>query len=189
MKNLLRETLLHILLLLQVDRLQRSMAGLLAQLRVLRYRRHDIMLNFIPQGGFDFEIMGDLSRFSIASTSHLKSGTYIEVSGGVRIGEYFHPGRGLTVFSASHNYKDSKRIPYDETVLEQPVTIADFVWCGANVTILPGVTVGEGAILGAGSVVTRDVPPMAIVGGNPARVIKYRDASRFNELKAHGKFY
>ena len=48
------------------------------------------------------------------------------------------------------------------------------MWIGANVTILDGITIGDGAISGAGSVVTRDVPPYAIVGGTPARIIRFR---------------
>ena len=55
----------------------------------------------------------------------------------------------------------------------KPVVIEDFVWCGANVTILPGVKIGEGAIVGAGSVVVKDVPKYAVVAGNPARVISH----------------
>jgi acetyltransferase-like isoleucine patch superfamily enzyme len=165
------------------------MNSLLAELKAMRYRHRGIPLNFVAQGGFDFEIMGDISRFSISETSHLKSGTYIETSGGVRIGRYFHPGRGLTIFSTNHNYLDCDRIPYDEVEISGPVTIGDFVWCGANVTIVPGVTIGEGAVIGAGSVVTRDVPPMAVVGGNPAKVIKYRDAAHFEKRKAHGAFH
>lgn len=58
---------------------------------------------------------------------------------------------------------------------EKPVTIEDDVWIGGRVTILPGVTVHQGAILGAGSVVTKDVPPYAIVGGNPAEIIRFRN--------------
>jgi len=55
---------------------------------------------------------------------------------------------------------------------EQPVTIHDDAWIGAAATILRGVTVGVGAVVGAGSVVTRDVPPYTIVAGNPARIIR-----------------
>jgi maltose O-acetyltransferase len=54
--------------------------------------------------------------------------------------------------------------------------IGDDVWIGTRAILLPGVTVGRGAIVGAGAVVTADVPPRAIVGGNPARIIRYRGA-------------
>ena len=179
----------NVLLWFRIDRCLARAAALAARLRVARYRQAGIMLNFVAQGGHDFEIMGDPSRFTIGSTSHLKSDTYIEVSGGVRIGDYFHPGRGLTIFSATHAYEGATSIPYDDRIIDRPVHIGDFVWCGANVTILPGVTVGEGAIVGAGSVVTRDVPRLAIVGGNPATVLKYRDAEHFEAMKANGQFH
>ena len=55
-------------------------------------------------------------------------------------------------------------------------------------TIVPGVTIGEGAILAAGAVITKDVPPLSVVGGNPAKVIKYRDKEHFEALKQLGKF-
>jgi acetyltransferase-like isoleucine patch superfamily enzyme len=54
----------------------------------------------------------------------------------------------------------------------KPIVIEDCVWIGANAIILPGVTIGRGSVIGAGSVVTKDVPPMSIAAGNPARVLK-----------------
>lgn len=57
---------------------------------------------------------------------------------------------------------------------DQPVVIEDDVWTGANVTILKGVTVGRGTVIAAGAVVTKNTPPYSIVGGVPARVLKYR---------------
>ena len=57
------------------------------------------------------------------------------------------------------------------------VRIGNDVWIAANAIILAGVTVGDGAVVAAGAVVTRDVPPMAIVAGVPAKVIRYRDSS------------
>jgi len=54
------------------------------------------------------------------------------------------------------------------------IIVEDDVWIGTRVIILSGIRIGQGAIIGAGSVVTKDVPPYAIVGGDPARVIKYR---------------
>lgn len=75
---------------------------------------------------------------------------------------------------------DRVRISWDVTILENnyhskskgPIRIADDVWIGCRAIILSGVTIGRGAIVGAGAVVTKDVPPNTIVGGNPARVVR-----------------
>jgi acetyltransferase-like isoleucine patch superfamily enzyme len=75
--------------------------------------------------------------------------------------------------------RDSHRLgsaddQFDLTESLAPVTIGDHVWIGSRAMVLKGVTIGEGAVIAAGAVVTRDVPPMTLVGGNPARVIKER---------------
>lgn len=146
-------------------------------------------LYYVNQGPGSIEIAHP-EKFSIDSTSHLKSNTYIDCSWGyVSIGRYFHPGRGLTIFSSNHNYDSDEFIPYSKESIAMPVVIRDFVWCGANVTIVPGVTIGEGAVLGAGSVVTKDVPAYAVVGGNPAKVLKYRNIDKFLRLKKEGKYF
>ena len=72
----------------------------------------------------------------------------------IHIGNYFHSGENLTIMSSNHNYDSGDAIPYS-SYLSKKVIIADFVWCGANVTILPGVKIGEGAIIAASSVVTK----------------------------------
>lgn len=145
-------------------------------------------LNFVPQGSYNISILGDLKKFKIHETSHLKSDTIIETSGGLQIGKYFHTGKGLTIFTSNHNYNGVK-IPYDEVSIYKPVIIKDFVWIGANVTILPGVIIGEGAVVGGGSVITKNVPDFAVVGGNPAKIIKYRDIENFKLLKSQGRFF
>ncbi|MCW3805811.1 acyltransferase [Plebeiibacterium marinum] len=145
-------------------------------------------IEFVYQGSYNLSIIGD-GRFFIHETSHLKSDTFIECTGGVEIGKYFHTGRGLTIFSTNHNYNSDEYIPYGEESIVGEVVIKDFVWLGSNVTIVPGVTIGEGAVVGAGAVVTKDVPACAVVGGNPAKVIKYRDKEVFYKLKAEGKFF
>jgi acetyltransferase-like isoleucine patch superfamily enzyme len=185
---MLTRMLVSILGALGVDRMADRWANVMAQLRVRRLRARGIPLTFVPQGGHDFCIAGDLSRFHIEPTSHIKSGTFIECSGGVRIGRHFHTGRGLTIFSTNHNYRSDKMIPYDDVDLPGPVVIEDFVWFGANVSILPGVTVGEGAVVAMGAVVTRDVPAGAVVAGNPARVVGQRDMGLYRLLKAEGRF-
>ena len=133
--------------------------------------------------------ISNAQNFHIDETSHLKSNCHIECQGGVTIGRYFHTGRGLTIFSSNHDYFSKESIPYGKKSILKPVTIMDFVWVGANVTICPGVTIGEGAVIGAGSVVVKDVPKYAVVGGNPARVLKYRDVKLFEQLKEQGKFH
>lgn len=148
-------------------------------------------INYVNQGFNGVKIIsanGDYTKFKIDITSHLKSDTIIECSGGVIIGKYFHTGRGLTIFSTNHNYNSEFSIPYDSVDVIAPVEIKDFVWCGANVTIVPGVTIGEGVVIGSGTVVTKDVPDYAVIGGNPHRIIKYRNIETFKDLKENGKF-
>ena len=88
----------------------------------------------------------------------------------------------------SHDYEYGDRIPYGSHYKPKQVVIDDFVWFGSDVIICGNVHVGEGAIIGIGSVVVKDVPPYAIVGGNPAKVIKYRDIEQFKRLKEEGKY-
>jgi len=89
------------------------------------------------------------------------------------------------VFISDHNHgsyqlKDDLSAPEippaDRPLSSRPVHIGNNVWLGEQVCILPGVTVGDGAIVGANSVVTRDIPPNSIAAGNPARVIRLFDA-------------
>lgn len=114
---------------------------------------------------------------------------FINGSGEVHVGSYFHTGVNLTIISSNHNFENATSIPYDKVRIHKPVVIKDFVWCGNNVTIIPGITVGEGAIIAAGAVVVKDVPDCAIVGGNPAQIIRYRNKEEFYKLKAEGKFF
>ena len=105
------------------------------------------------------------------------------LGGEVRIGNYFHSGIECMIIGENHNYEGSK-IPYDETYEKKNIIIDDFVWFGNRVTVVGNVKIGEGAIVAAGSVVCKDVPPLAIVGGNPAAVIKFRDKDHYYNLKS-----
>ena len=96
-------------------------------------------------------------------------------------------GPSLTIMGGDHNYRTIGKFIIDELTKmpedDQDVVIEPDVWIGCNVTILKGVTIHHGAIVAAGSVVTKDIPPYAIVGGNPAKIIK----SRFtlDEIERH----
>lgn len=89
----------------------------------------------------------------------------------VNIGDNVFIGPNTTLCTIIHAYDAEKRNAGIMRAL--PINIHDNVWIAANVVVLPGVTIGEGAIIGAGSVVTKDVAPGTIVAGNPAKFIKY----------------
>lgn len=108
--------------------------------------------------------------------------------GVVVIGDNFHSGSSCLIITHYHNYDNGNAIPYDNTYYHKDVTIGDNVWLGNNVTILGGVTIGEGAIIQIGSVVVSNIPPMAIAGGHPCRVYKYRNIDHYDKLKSEGKF-
>lgn len=105
----------------------------------------------------------------------LAFGVLIESSGGVTIGDRALIGFGTKIFSRNHIVPLQRGPIFHAGHTNQPVTIEHDAWLGANVIVLPGRTIGEGAVVGAGSVVTKDVPPFAVVGGNPAKLIKMRE--------------
>lgn len=101
-----------------------------------------------------------------------------ELYGDITIGKDVMMGTGCIIYTRNHKF-DSLDVPMRKQGFDEvkPVVIGDDVWIGGRVTILPGVHIGNGAVIGAGSVVTKDVPDFAVVGGNPAKVIKYRNGN------------
>ena len=124
-------------------------------------------------------ILGDNVNFN---------GMAMQGSAPITIGDNFHSGIQCMIITDTHNY-EGNAIPYDETVISKEVVIEDNVWLGNRVIVLPGVTIGEGAIIQAGSVVVKDIPKYAIAGGHPAKVFKYRDIDHYEKLKKEGKFH
>jgi len=117
------------------------------------------------------------------------NGMDIRGGGTVKIGDNFHSGIECMFITQNHNYDGGKSIPYDNTYIMKDIVIEDNVWLGSRVIVLGGVTIGEGAIIQAGSVVTSNIPPCAIAGGHPAIVFKYRDKEHYYKLKKEKKFY
>lgn len=117
-----------------------------------------------------------IGRRTVSIGSHSSIGINARINKGTRIGSNVMMGSEVLIFSENHCTSRT-----DIPMIQQgnrpvlPVTIGDDVWIGARVIILPGVTIGSGSVLGAGTVVSRDVPAYAVVVGNPGRVVRYRD--------------
>lgn len=107
----------------------------------------------------------------------------------VTIGDNFHSGQDCSMITDIHNYDNGNAIPYDNTYISKDIFIEDNVWLGDKVILLGGITLGEGCIIQAGSVVTKSIPKYAIAGGHPAKVFKYRDIEHYKGLKKKGKFH
>lgn len=119
----------------------------------------------------------------IGDDVRLGEDSYLNARGGIKIGNNVKMGPQVFIWSSNHNYFAPKFLPYDTKEILREVTINDNVWIGAKSCIIPGVTIGEGAVIGMCSVVTKDVPPCAVVGGNPAKILKYRDVEVYKKLK------
>ena len=159
-----------------------------------KYRKHNLSIGYncrivdskfgkyntlYPDVVLDNVSLGDFTY--IAESSQLKNtdiGKYCCIGPEVFSGLGKHPTRN---FVSSHpiffsNLKQSQISFVDQSCFEEflPIKIGNDVWIGARAIILDGVTIGDGAIVAAGAVVSKDVPPYAIVGGVPAKVLRYR---------------
>ena len=94
--------------------------------------------------------------------------------GGIRIGNHVLIGQCVNIHAENHQFNDQNLRINQQGVSYQGVVIEDDVWVGSKATILDGVTIGQGAVIGAGSIVTRSIPPYSIAVGSPARVIGTR---------------
>lgn len=117
------------------------------------------------------------------------NGMTVQGNGTIYFGDNFHSGIDCMIVTQNHNYDTGDAIPYDNTFVFKTIRIGNNVWFGNHVIVTGNVTIGEGAIVAAGSVVVKDVPDYAIVGGNPAKVIKYRDIEHYEKLKSLKKFH
>ena len=102
----------------------------------------------------------------------INSGCCFQDQGGIEIGDDVLIGQQVVIATLNHDLHPAKR----GSMTPKPVKIGNQVWIGAHATILPGVTIGDGAVVAAGAVVTKDVPPNTVVAGVPAKIIKEIEA-------------
>ena len=107
-------------------------------------------------------------NITIGKRVFINFGCKFQDQGGIFIDDDALIGHNTMIATLNHNFKPSDR----GSMFSAPVKIGKKVWVGSNSTILPGVTIGDNSIIGAGSVVTKDVPPNTIVAGVPAKIIK-----------------
>jgi acetyltransferase-like isoleucine patch superfamily enzyme len=99
----------------------------------------------------------------------------LDGSGGLEIGDEVRIGPLVCIYSANHNFQDLDQPIYKQGLSLSKVIIKNNVWIGANATILAGVTIDSGSVIAAGSIVTKNVQSNVVVGGNPAKILKYRE--------------
>lgn len=110
----------------------------------------------------------------VGNNSSIGPFAYIGCSGYIEIGNNVMMSPRVSIYSENHIFENPNLPMIDQGVKRSFVKIGDDCWIASNVVILAGVTIGEGAVVAAGSIVTKDVPPYSIVGGNPAKLIKTR---------------
>lgn len=163
---------------------------------IQRMKKRNITTNPIKNKGNNCIIMsgctfGNADNIILEDDVYIGEETKIYAQGKVIIKRGTIIADSVDIRTANHYYdgSDLNKIPFDEKVLVSPVIIEENVWVAAHVLILPGVKIGEGAVVAGGAVVTKNVPPFAVVAGNPAKIIKYRDSERYLKLKKEDQIF
>jgi acetyltransferase-like isoleucine patch superfamily enzyme len=115
----------------------------------------------------------DDARIRIGAGTFLNIAVMVASVGLVEIGDHCMFANGCFITDGSHRFDDPERpVPWQGFDSKGPTRVADNVWCGVNVVITSGVTIGERCVIGANSVVTSDIPPFSIAAGVPAKVLR-----------------
>lgn len=117
------------------------------------------------------DVFGNIALLNVGECVSFGGNVMIFVNATVEIGKDSMIANGVKIITSTHDYNNN---PTWKQRIDKPIKIGDNVWIGANAIILPGVKIGNHAVIGAGSVVTKHVAEKMIVAGNPAKFLKYR---------------
>lgn len=142
-------------------------------------------INVIFKGGGEI-----FHEENICIHNHVRIGRdyFLMGVGGIEIGEGTIISRNVCIHSGNHDFKSGDYLPYNTAYLKNKITIGKAVWIGQNVNILPGVTIGDGAIIGMGTTVVKDVLPGEIIVGAASRSIGFRSNVNLDELIRDEKY-
>ncbi len=157
-----------------------------------KLKQQQDLLKKVQSYGHGVRINGEIyvrdpKSLSIGNNVHIGKGCFFVANGGLVIGDNTHISRSVTIYTTNHQYIGSA-LPYDEMEIPKPVTIGRNVWIGMRTCIIPGVEIGEGAVIGMGTVVSRNVPAGAVVGTAPQRIIKTRKQEHYEQLDRQKKY-
>ena len=163
--------------------LKKLIVNFLSKIRVLYYTK---------RAKYVCKVMGEDIRVNhkcnftrntyIGSNCHF-NGMNVNGGGKLTIGDNFHSGEDCLIITQNHNYDNGTKLPYDNTYILKDVTIGKNVLLGSRVIILPGTTIEDGCVVQAGSVVHGTLPRLSVCGGNPCKVIKYRNKEHYEKLE------
>ena len=144
-------------------------------LEALREGRLEIGAEALLEPGVWLTAPGD-ARIRIGSGTFLNRNVMVAAVSLVEIGDHCMLANGCFVTDGNHRFDDPDApVPWQGFDSKGPTRIGDNVWCGANVVVTSGVTIGQRTVVGANSVVTQDLPPFSIAAGAPARVLRTID--------------
>lgn len=128
-----------------------------------------------------YSVITSKSQITIDDYSSIGRNCYLHTNGGLEVGKNVQISRSVVIYTTNHNFRSDDMIPYGLDDIPGSVVIEDNAWVGMRAKILPGVRIGEGAVIGLGATITRDVPKCAIVVGIN-QIVGYRDKQQYETL-------
>lgn len=150
------------------------------------YKKYDLDINKV---NIELPTVCTVKSLDIKGYFYMNIFSFITGSGTVHVDDNVIIGPNVKMFTSVHDY-NTDELPYNGNKnITDDIFIGKNVWIGSDVLIMPGVHIGEGSVIGAKSFINKDIPPLSIAVGSPAKVIKKRDKEKYMKLKAQNKLY